>query len=93
MLHIEADIQEKTRFNMDREQRDYYLREQLKVIQNELDGESDSDIDEYMAKIERAKDLPKEVREKLINNFVIAVAEVGIFECLGKCFGDSSELT
>ncbi|MBQ9121023.1 MAG: endopeptidase La, partial [Clostridia bacterium] len=66
IIRYELDIHKKVRARIDKNQKEYYLREQLKVIQNELDGESDSDIDEYMAKIEKAKDLPKEVREKLI---------------------------
>ena len=40
MLELESDIQEKTRAHMDREQRDYYLREQIKAIREEL-GEGD----------------------------------------------------
>ena len=45
MLELESDIQEKTRAHMDREQRDYYLREQIKAIREEL-GEGD-DHSEY----------------------------------------------
>ena len=40
MLYLENDIQEKTRAHMDQEQRDYYLREQMKVIRQEL-GDGD----------------------------------------------------
>ena len=40
MLHIEAEIQAKTRSNLDQDQRDYYLREQMKTIRDEL-GEDD----------------------------------------------------
>jgi len=40
MLELESDIQEKTRAHMDRDQRDYYLREQMKAIREEL-GEGD----------------------------------------------------
>ncbi len=48
MLQIESDIQEKTRANIDQEQRDYYLREQMKAIREEL-GEADeySEFAEY----------------------------------------------
>ncbi len=41
MLHLESDIQEKTRANIDQQQKDYYLREQMKVIREEL-GEDDA---------------------------------------------------
>ncbi len=52
MLQIESDIQEKTRAHIDQEQRDYYLREQIKAIREEL-GESDehSEFSEFEKKI------------------------------------------
>ena len=40
MLQLESDIQEKTRAQIDQDQKDYYLREQIKAIREEL-GESD----------------------------------------------------
>ncbi len=40
MLQLESDIQEKTRAHIDQEQRDYYLREQIRAIREEL-GEGD----------------------------------------------------
>ena len=40
MLRLESDIQERTRAHIDQDQRDYYLREQLKVIQAELRGDT-----------------------------------------------------
>ena len=48
MLQLESDIQEKTRAQMDQNQRDYYLREQINVISEEL-GEEDefSEFAEY----------------------------------------------
>jgi len=51
MLHLETDIQEKTRANMDRQQRDYYLREQLKVIHEELGDDDESEFAAYEKKI------------------------------------------
>ena len=36
VLQLEGEIHEKTRANMDQEQRDYFLREQMKVIRQEL---------------------------------------------------------
>ena len=66
ILLTEAKIQEEVRENMDRNQRDYYLREQLKVIQSELgeDADLDDDIIEYRKKIADGK-FPKEVAERL----------------------------
>lgn len=52
MLRFEADIQSKTHANMDKNQREYFLREQMKVIREEL-GEEDEDAEfaEYARKI------------------------------------------
>ena len=45
MLRLESDIQERTRVIIDQQQKDYYLREQMKAIREEL-GEGD-DINEF----------------------------------------------
>ncbi len=68
MLHIEADIQEKTRVSIDQNQRDYYLREQMKTIREEL-GEDD----EYAEFAEYEKgilllNLPEESEQKLLKD-------------------------
>lgn len=67
ILHLEQDIQEKVKAQMDKGQRDYYLREQIKAINEELgEGEDASqEAQDYMNKI-AAKNLPKEVEEKLV---------------------------
>ena len=65
ILTIDQDIQNKAREQMNDNQRDYYLREQIKAIQNELgEGDADSEQEEYREKIARSN-LPEEVREKL----------------------------
>ena len=65
MLRIEADIQEKTRANIDQEQRDYYLREQIKTIREELgEDDEDSEFAEYEKQI-LLLNLPEESEEKL----------------------------
>ena len=52
MLQIESDIQEKTRAHMDQDQRDYYLREQMKAIREELgEGNEYSEFSEFEKKI------------------------------------------
>ena len=52
MLQIESDIQEKTRAHMDQDQRDYYLREQMKAIREELgEGDEHSEFSEFEKKI------------------------------------------
>ena len=65
ILTLDSEIQNKAREQMADHQRDYYLREQLKAIQNELgEGEGADEIEEYRQKIAKA-DLPDQVREKL----------------------------
>ncbi|ETA79820.1 endopeptidase La [Youngiibacter fragilis] len=64
---IEKKIGSKIKTNIDKVQKEYYLREQLKAIQEEL-GDYDEDtkeINSYKEKIE-AKNLPKEAREKAL---------------------------
>ena len=52
MLQMESDIQERTRAHIDQEQRDYYLREQMKAIREELgEGDEHSEFAEYERKI------------------------------------------
>ncbi|MFR1109901.1 MAG: LON peptidase substrate-binding domain-containing protein [Anaerotruncus colihominis] len=65
ILSLEADIQEKVKGQVDKNQREYYLREQLKVISNELgeDDEQDEAAD-YYERIEKLK-LDGQTAEKL----------------------------
>ncbi|MDO4990419.1 MAG: endopeptidase La [Eubacteriales bacterium] len=62
VMRIERELSEATQEAMNRSQRDYYLREEMKIIQSEL-GEDD-DIEVYRAKIE-ALPVSDEIREKL----------------------------
>lgn len=63
ILSCEMNIHKKVRAALNQNQKDYYLREQVRVIKNEL-GEGD-EADEYYDRIMSAK-LPDEVREKLL---------------------------
>ncbi|MBE6586918.1 MAG: endopeptidase La [Ruminococcaceae bacterium] len=65
LLGLEMSIHKKVREAIDENQRDYYLREQLKVIQTELNGDGDDEIEEYYDKI-NAANLPKEITDKLL---------------------------
>lgn len=68
MLRLESDIQERTRAIIDQDQKDYYLREQMKVIREEL-GEGD-DINEF-AEYEKGillLNLPEESEAKLMKD-------------------------
>lgn len=65
---IDRKISEKTKAAIDENQREYYLREQIKVISSELYGDDSADeIDNYYAKINNlsAKD---SVKEKLCSH-------------------------
>ena len=65
MLHLEADIQEKTHASIDRNQKDYYLREQMRVIREELgEGDEQAEFDDYRTKISSLQ-LADEHKEKL----------------------------
>jgi ATP-dependent Lon protease len=64
LLELGHKIQSQVQSELNKSQRDYYLRQQLKAIQKEL-GESDgrtSEIDELVKKVEEAK-MPEEARK------------------------------
>lgn len=65
ILELEQEVQSKVREQLADNQRDYVLREQLKVLRQELgEGENgDSEQDEYRARIEKAG-LPEEAAKK-----------------------------
>ena len=68
MLNLERDIQEKTRASMDQNQKDYYLREQIKVLREELgEGEDENEFENYANRI-RALNLPREHEQKLLKD-------------------------
>ena len=67
ILELEQEMQGKVRDQLTRSQRDYVLREQLKVLQHELGEDQqggDQELYDYRRQIEKAK-LPVEVKEKL----------------------------
>ena len=68
LAKIESDIQAKTRAHIDQEQKDYYLREQIKAIREEL-GENDefSEFSEYEKSI-LLLNLPAESEQKLLKD-------------------------
>ncbi len=68
VFSIAKQIQQKVTENVDKGQRDYYLREQLKVIKEQL-GEYDNDnneVFEYMDRIAKLK-LDEEIEDKLLH--------------------------
>ena len=68
MLKIESKIQEKTRVSIDQNQKDYYLREQMKAIREELgEGDSDDEFEVYTQQI-KALNLDEEREKKLLKD-------------------------
>ena len=65
ILRIEDEMQDKTQESMNRNQRDYYLREQLKVIQTELGEDDEEEFDEYERKVLDLH-LPEESEQKVL---------------------------
>ncbi|MBW1742880.1 MAG: endopeptidase La [Deltaproteobacteria bacterium] len=65
VLQLGQKIQSQVKQDMDKAQRDFYLRQQLKAIKEEL-GESEEDktaLDEYRTKIEE-KELPEDAKKE-----------------------------
>ncbi len=64
VLELGSKIQDQVKEGLEKTQRDYYLRQQLKAIKEELgegEGGEESEADEYQRKLD-AKDLPEAVR-------------------------------
>ena len=83
VIHITKDLQRKVKSHIDKNQREYILREQLKLIREEL-GEDDtvSDGDHFMQEAEKLQ-APKEIKERLIK-------EIRRFKSLGYNNSESS---
>lgn len=66
ILKIEEELNQKVRKQITKVQKEYYLKEQMKAIQEEL-GEDDvgNEVEEYREKINKIK-MPKEVKEKAL---------------------------
>ena len=65
IMDIKEEIQRKVKERVDKHQREYILREQLKLIREELGEDSTvSDAEEFEAELKKLK-APKEVKEKL----------------------------
>ena len=67
VLKIEGIIQEKTKASIDQNQKDYYLREQMKAIREELGEEREDESDLYADQIQ-ALQLPEELEKKLLKD-------------------------
>ena len=68
MLRLESQIQEKTKANIDQNQKDYYLREQIRVLKEELgEGEDINEFSNYERDILKLN-LPEESEKKLLKD-------------------------
>jgi ATP-dependent Lon protease len=64
ILNVDKKIRGRVKRQMEKNQRDFYLNEQVKAIQKELgEGEEGADIEEIEKKIKAAK-MPKEAKKK-----------------------------
>ncbi len=65
VLEIQNDINTQARGEMDKSQREFYLRQQMKAIQQELGegNELQEEIEQYRAKVKKAK-MPADVAEE-----------------------------
>ncbi len=71
IVRIDRSISQQVKAAVDKNQKEYYLREQMRVIKKELGEDSDSEADLYRERMEKLT-LPEYVRERLekeINRF------------------------
>ncbi|MBQ8543582.1 MAG: endopeptidase La [Alistipes sp.] len=62
MAELKNEIQEKVKREIDKQQRDYYLQQQMRTIQDELGDTADAEIDQ-MREAAKKKNWPKQVGE------------------------------
>ncbi len=104
ICEIDATISEKTHKNIEENQREYYLREQLKVISGELYGDEDPDTElrDYYDKVEnlcaddKVKDILKNEISKLSKmppgSHEATVIRVYLDTCLALPFGITTKI-
>jgi len=64
LLEVQQKIREQARKTVEKEQKEYFLRHQLKAIQEELGMGKNPEVEEYRKKLQKLK-LPKEVKEQI----------------------------
>ena len=86
VMKIGHDLQRRLKVRVDKNQRDYILREQMKLIREELGEESTSDTaDEYMKQLEELP-APQEVKDKITK-------EIKRFRSMNSAVAESSVLS
>jgi len=84
VLDLEKKIGQRVKNSMEKTQKEYYLREQLKAIQKEL-GEGDSkssEVDQFREKIQNS-DMPEQIMQ-------VAIKELGRYEKIPQTSAESS---
>lgn len=77
ILHVKKELEEKVRANVDRNQKEYILREELKTIREELgEDTTESELDAYAAETKKLK-APQEVKDK-INKEIKRLRQLGM---------------
>lgn len=66
VLEIEKDIYDRVKSQMDQNQKEYFLREQMKIIQAELGDDEEEVQSEYFQKIQAIKNISDTSRTKLL---------------------------
>ncbi|NTW71111.1 MAG: endopeptidase La [Eubacteriaceae bacterium] len=86
LLEIEKDIDDKVRSQMDKQQKEYFLREQIRVIQDELgEGQTISTVEDYYERLDKL-DLVPEIKEKVekeiskLNKVPSGSSEAGVIQ-------------
>ena len=64
LIEIEASVQKRVSEQIDKSQKEYYLREQIRAIQKELGDREAGDVTEYREKLKRLP-LNAEARDKV----------------------------
>lgn len=68
-LSVETEINKKLKDKMDKQQKEYYLREKMRIIKEELDDEDSdkSQLDKYKKRLE-TEPFPENVKEKILSS-------------------------
>ncbi|UWD35341.1 endopeptidase La [Mycoplasma cottewii] len=68
-LSVETEINKKLKDKMDKQQKEYYLREKMRIIKEELDDEDSdkSQLDKYKKRLE-TEPFPENVKEKVLSS-------------------------
>ncbi|WFQ91864.1 Lon protease 1 [Mycoplasma feriruminatoris] len=66
---VDSEINKKLKDKMDKQQKEYYLREKMRIIKEELDDENSdaSQIDKYKKRLEE-EPFPESVKEKILSS-------------------------